>query len=324
MYRENWQVSVVVLADGLCYLEPSILVESNCMKVETNGVRVQQLRHAKGLTQQQLADKADIKDRTLQRIESGEGARRQYVGAVAAALDVPAEDILALSDEDGPPSAVPGGKWPVKLNRVTSGKKLLDLLLWANRLKFEHDLDPDFRLAQRMTEFIENCGKIESDNVHLEQIDTDFAIAAVTQELDRIGNLNSYLELLSGQGAHVYAGAYTHRYVLPASPPIPEIPATVDPATGERVGPVMLEFILLIHLLKRDVPSVTAHVERGAKDEFLDKNTSDEQIGDPRTFKPVSKLPQGTDDDGPEVTKADPIEEVFELLNKTRKKETPE
>lgn len=277
------------------------------MKVKTNGERVRELRLGKGLTQQELADKSRTSDRTLQRIESGEGARREYVGAVAAALDVPAEDILALSDEDGSPAAVPEGKWPVKLNRMTSGKKLLDLLLWASRLKFEHDLDPDYSLARAMRAFIEKCGDIESDDVHLEQIDTDFAIATVTQELDRIGTLNLYLGSLSGQGAHVYAGAYTQRYDFPS--PIPGIPVTVDPATGERVDPVMLEFILLIHLLKRDVPSVTAYVEHGARDEFLDKEMSDEQIGDPRTLKPVSKLKrvskltQGADDDDPEITK---------------------
>lgn len=51
------------------------------MKIRTNGDRVRQLREAKGWTQQRLADKANASDRTIQRIENGDGARRDYLGA---------------------------------------------------------------------------------------------------------------------------------------------------------------------------------------------------------------------------------------------------
>lgn len=237
------------------------------MKIRTNAERVRQLREAKGWTQQQLADKASMSDRTIQRIEKGDGARRDYVGAVAAALDVPVEEFLAPAGDETAPSDIPEGAWPVKLNRVTSGKKLLDLLLWSSRLEFAHDLDPGYPLSDTMTSFIDKCGEVSMDNIHLEQIDTSFAVETAIQEIDRLGSLNHFLSSLESSDVYVYAGAYTRRGAISLPPS----------ALPDRLVK-FIETVVLIQMLGRDVPSVTVHVDRKSSDELLDRETSDKEL----------------------------------------------
>lgn len=256
------------------------------MKVPTNGTKVRQLRDYKGWSQQQLADKAHTSDRTIQRIEHGEGARRDIVGSVAATLGVAVEDVLATVDESGSSVEVAAGGWPVRLNRITSGRALLDLLIWASSLRFEHDLDPGRDLSYSMTSFIEMCGDIAEDEIHMEQIDTSFAVVVATMEIDRIGSLNASLGSLSSQGAYVYAGAYTRKYTCLD-------PFGIDAAEdAERVqrgeepkNHRFIELMLLIHILGRDVPRITVNVERKAEDELLDKEAYDEKHSYPVSWK---------------------------------------
>ncbi len=67
------------------------------------GQRVKELRVSKGMTQQRLAEKAEVSHSLISALESG---RRKYVSAqdierLAKALDVPSNDLWKL---------VPGGK----------------------------------------------------------------------------------------------------------------------------------------------------------------------------------------------------------------------
>ncbi|HEX2986863.1 MAG TPA: helix-turn-helix transcriptional regulator [Chloroflexota bacterium] len=67
------------------------------------GQKVKELRVSKGMTQQRLAEKAEVSHSLISALESG---RRKYVSAqdierLAKALDVPANDFWKL---------VPGGK----------------------------------------------------------------------------------------------------------------------------------------------------------------------------------------------------------------------
>lgn len=111
------------------------------MRVRTNGIKVKQLRTDRGWKQEELAHRANSTKRTIQRIESGEGAQRSVVGAVATTLGVLVDDLLVAVELDEGISNM--GAWPVTLHQVLSGKRLFELLVWATRLKFEHDLDPD-------------------------------------------------------------------------------------------------------------------------------------------------------------------------------------
>ena len=61
----------------------------------TTATKVRRLRLAAGLTQQDLAARADLALRTIARIESGEQATVSTLQAIAQVLDVTIADLLA-------------------------------------------------------------------------------------------------------------------------------------------------------------------------------------------------------------------------------------
>lgn len=65
------------------------------MKVRVNGERVLQLRTSAAWSQEQLAQKANLSARTVQRIERGESASLESVRTLAAVFDIAAEELLA-------------------------------------------------------------------------------------------------------------------------------------------------------------------------------------------------------------------------------------
>ncbi|MBO9562993.1 MAG: helix-turn-helix domain-containing protein [Niastella sp.] len=61
------------------------------------GSKVVSARKSKGLTQEQLAERASVTVRTIQRIESDESIPRDYtLKAIAAALGMPLEDFISV------------------------------------------------------------------------------------------------------------------------------------------------------------------------------------------------------------------------------------
>src|ERR1044071_7652182 len=69
------------------------------MKQPELGIKISELRKAKGLTQEELVEKCNISVRTIQRIETGEVTPRMYtVKTILAALD---HDLNTLSSEGG-------------------------------------------------------------------------------------------------------------------------------------------------------------------------------------------------------------------------------
>jgi transcriptional regulator with XRE-family HTH domain len=68
------------------------------MKQPELGIKISELRKAKGLTQEELVEKCNISVRTIQRIETGEVTPRMYtVKTILAALD---HDLNTLSSDD--------------------------------------------------------------------------------------------------------------------------------------------------------------------------------------------------------------------------------
>lgn len=59
------------------------------------GNRVRSLRHAAGLTQQSLAERAGLAMRTVTLIEAGEDTRLSTLTAIAGVLDVTLEELFA-------------------------------------------------------------------------------------------------------------------------------------------------------------------------------------------------------------------------------------
>lgn len=94
---------------GKCRLK---LVEYKCVKAEFSrklfamnqnviGKKIQELRHQKGFTQEDLADRTGLSVRTIQRIENGEVDPRYYtIDKLAVALDVNREMLMGEFDQD--------------------------------------------------------------------------------------------------------------------------------------------------------------------------------------------------------------------------------
>ena len=77
--------------------------------VKIDGKRIRQLREARGWSQEQLASICGLSPRTVQRLEAEGNASLESRMAVAAALEVAAEDLLhaepvaGAAIENGPP-----------------------------------------------------------------------------------------------------------------------------------------------------------------------------------------------------------------------------
>lgn len=65
------------------------------MKVKVNGDRIQQLRIRCAWTQEQLAEKAGLSTRTVQRLEHGESASLESIHVLATIFDVTPEELSA-------------------------------------------------------------------------------------------------------------------------------------------------------------------------------------------------------------------------------------
>jgi transcriptional regulator with XRE-family HTH domain len=80
------------------------------------GQKIRELRTAKGMTQQRLAEKADVSHSLISALESG---RRKYVSApeidrVAAALELGADDLWRL---------IPGGRSDARYIPITESRQ---------------------------------------------------------------------------------------------------------------------------------------------------------------------------------------------------------
>jgi XRE family transcriptional regulator, regulator of sulfur utilization len=70
-------------------------------------------RKNKGLTQEELAEKANVTIRTIQRIESGETIPRNYtLKSLAAALNIPFEELVLKAQPTTPSNNPPGNDRP--------------------------------------------------------------------------------------------------------------------------------------------------------------------------------------------------------------------
>lgn len=73
----------------------------NATAIRVFGQRLRKLREARGMSQQELADYADIAKPTIQRTEHGQSAvTLDVLLSLAQALDVPLHDLVNLSQEE--------------------------------------------------------------------------------------------------------------------------------------------------------------------------------------------------------------------------------
>jgi transcriptional regulator with XRE-family HTH domain len=78
------------------------------VKLERLGERIRELRYLRGLTQAQLAHRAGVGEKTLKRLEGGhtDVPRPETLAALAGALGVATEALVAVTEQAGPPPAL--------------------------------------------------------------------------------------------------------------------------------------------------------------------------------------------------------------------------
>lgn len=136
-------------------MAPALLTEypNDSFTTMSLGNKVLSARKSKGLTQEQLAERATITVRTVQRIESDDSIPRDYtLKAIASALNMPLEEFISvrsclrLSNE---PSVLQDGR-PAGQQASCHFLQLLNLSAFAYLVvPFIHFLIPIFLLKKR-------------------------------------------------------------------------------------------------------------------------------------------------------------------------------
>ncbi len=100
------------------------------------GKRLTGLRKQKGFTQEELADRANIHTRTLQRIEKGETEPRGHtLNNLCHALNIDAEEILTYGKEEDRQYLVVLHLSVLSFFILPLGNIIVPLLMWLNKRK---------------------------------------------------------------------------------------------------------------------------------------------------------------------------------------------
>jgi transcriptional regulator with XRE-family HTH domain len=95
------------------------------MSTKANSARIRELRIAKGLSQEDLAEEANLGHRTIQRIEEGGLARPATLRAVASVLGVKVPEIIATGIDGEPSLADVHRAIGAKLQRLAASGKAM-------------------------------------------------------------------------------------------------------------------------------------------------------------------------------------------------------
>lgn len=103
--------------------------------MEISSEKVREARMARGWTQQQLAEIADLSLRTVQRVENQSVASHETISALSAVLEIPRSELLALNSNQPRPAAAERSMGRLLSATVLLGAALgsgitLFLMLW--------------------------------------------------------------------------------------------------------------------------------------------------------------------------------------------------
>ena len=180
-----------------------------------------QLRKMKNLTQEHLAELAEVNVRTIQRLEKTGAYSQETLRAVAEAFDVDCQHILAIANmPTGEQSAEIEKKYlRVQLAEVTNGKMLTDKIGTVHVL--QPDYPPDLDKAQaaatgELLDFMQDYLDIKSDLTPSDNI---------SQE----GYFTEYIQKLRELGVRVFSGRVerTMKFKGDQGAPVPMTTAVV-------------------------------------------------------------------------------------------------
>jgi transcriptional regulator with XRE-family HTH domain len=116
--------------------------------------RLKQLRNEHGLTQEDLAAKAGLGVATVQRVERGDHPSAATIASIASAFALSSS---ALTSASKAASAEPAGGSYLPLVEITSGKRLVDLIVVSSAIDFDYMEIEDETVADLLGCFYKFC-----------------------------------------------------------------------------------------------------------------------------------------------------------------------
>ena len=103
------------------------------------GMKIKKLREQKLWTHAQLAEFADVSDRTIRRIEAGENAEKTTLLLVLDALDTNIDELNNMFNKGESRKAASTKKTNIKfLHRIESGRELVRIIASAHSLGYDY------------------------------------------------------------------------------------------------------------------------------------------------------------------------------------------
>ena len=171
------------------------------------------LREAKGLTQEDVANKSKLDVRTIQRAEAGTAIGSETLAQIAATLGVPNDHLLADGDEEGEPTPNVG---LCVLHAVQTPLQITTLL--ATHQEADLDCTAETTAKGRAEAVIAFVDAIEK---HLPTLmpDVNEPVPTGAEKLRRKvlleQQLNAALQALKATGLCVFAGTFTDMQLIP-------------------------------------------------------------------------------------------------------------
>jgi transcriptional regulator with XRE-family HTH domain len=167
-------------------------------KPQPDHVKIRDLREARGWPQQQLADVARVNLRTIQRVETGQGASHDTLCGIASAFDMETSDLLVSPTPTSPP------RLPKlhTLHRVRSGEDLCTVVGAAHMFHIDYDHPSDSREVNMIGSFLQEAQDIadmwdQAEPSH--RVQWGFSLGTPLRELE-------------GAGFRVFASRVTRKF----------------------------------------------------------------------------------------------------------------
>jgi transcriptional regulator with XRE-family HTH domain len=177
------------------------MVKGETKGVRANGSKIKELRRKRALSQKALGREANVTERTLQRAEKGEVVMPEVLTAIATALKINVDGIIA-EGVTRTETALPDDPHDVlvRLKRTSSASELSRTLILASDQVIDWEVDPDAATADKIAALIEIAQRWSADNADNYDDPAD--------HMRDLGRANSLLADLNDAGIGLFVGSY--------------------------------------------------------------------------------------------------------------------
>lgn len=151
--------------------------------------RTQEFRNERCWTQEQLAERAGVSLRTIQRMEQSRPARVDILQAVATALGVKPNELRSVGPDESV-QAKSTERATELLRRLTSGSELLAIVTGAHLFGFSQDeirSPEEVGVLGEFFEILRDYGDVDDEIGPKQQLQMAFDLNAMLEDLDNLG-----------------------------------------------------------------------------------------------------------------------------------------